>query len=357
MLSSLFEDVLALAPFYEKDPMASHMVRRRALLRSAVVHLRESLPSLTGSSPSSVPMAVEYGGEQGYVAPVPWIRFFSPHYSPKTTAGFYIVYLFAADGSTLYLSLNQGTSEFRSNRMRPIRDQQELQSQSRYARSLIADMYSPILRAGLTSINLAVDALSVNPESKRRAHNYEAANVVAVSYSPGQIPEDDVLMSELSEFFPLLEELYLPGEGTKRPTEQARGRRGGQGHQLNVREKLAVEAYAMDCATSYFRDLQWVVEDVSKLAPFDLRCVRQKVELHVEVKGTTTRGDEVRLTPNEVAHARAYSRTALFVVSEVGIGIEADGTPVASGGKQRVFNPWAFDPSRVQATGYVYRLT
>ena len=71
----------------------------------------------------TTPLKVSTGGRRGGVGPVPWVRIFSPSYSPRPTEGFYVVYLFAGDGSRVYLSLNQGTSESRPGRgMRPIKD-------------------------------------------------------------------------------------------------------------------------------------------------------------------------------------------------------------------------------------------
>jgi hypothetical protein len=43
---------------------------------------------------------------------VPWARFGSRSRSPRATEGFYLVYLFDAQGNNVYLSLNQGTTDF-----------------------------------------------------------------------------------------------------------------------------------------------------------------------------------------------------------------------------------------------------
>ncbi len=44
---------------------------------------------------------------------MPWTRFASRERSPGATSDdFYIVYLWAFDGSAVYLSLNQGTTDF-----------------------------------------------------------------------------------------------------------------------------------------------------------------------------------------------------------------------------------------------------
>jgi hypothetical protein len=45
----------------------------------------------------------------------------------------------------------------------------------------------------------------------------------------------------------------------------------------------------------------------------------QKSDRLTVVKGTTTDGVEVILTPNEVEHAREYPHTALFILSNIGI--------------------------------------
>ncbi|WP_314506038.1 MrcB family domain-containing protein [uncultured Microbacterium sp.] len=47
----------------------------------------------------------------GNNAKVPWVRIFDPAQSPKPTLGWYVVLLFAADGSAAFLSLNQGVTK------------------------------------------------------------------------------------------------------------------------------------------------------------------------------------------------------------------------------------------------------
>ena len=59
-------------------------------------------------------------------------------------------------------------------------------------------------------------------------------------------------------------------------------------------------------ASEHYSDLGWSVGDVSLSESYDLRCTRQGEELHVEVKGTTSQGERVLLTRNEVAHAREW---------------------------------------------------
>src|SRR4051812_33181714 len=55
-------------------------------------------------------LAVEGSDGAGYKNRVPWVRLFSKEKSPSATGGWYVVLLFAADGSAVHLSLNQGTT-------------------------------------------------------------------------------------------------------------------------------------------------------------------------------------------------------------------------------------------------------
>ncbi len=129
--------------------------------------------------------------------------------------GFYIVYLFASDGSAVYLSLNQGTSEFRSSAMRPINDNKEIEARATSARRALRDFDEMPMTHDLSiSIDLAIDSISnVGTESRRRSRNYEYGNVFARRYSRFSVPTDEDLLQDLSDMLPMLAVLYdLPGQ-------------------------------------------------------------------------------------------------------------------------------------------------
>jgi hypothetical protein len=74
---------------------------------------------------------------------------------------------------------------------------------------------------------------------------------------------------------------------------------------------------------------------------------------HVEVKGSTRDPLDVILTPNEVAHADRRPQVALCVPSNIEIDYaEQDNVPVASGGKQWVFEPWSLDHEQLTPLGH-----
>jgi hypothetical protein len=132
-------------------------------------------------------------------------------------------------------------------------------------------------------------------------------------------------------------------------------RRGrGQGFQLDQAAKTAVEAHAMNTATEYFSQA-WDVEDVHGRESYDLLCRRGDQEMRVEVKGTTTAGTEVILTPNEVDHARSYAHTALFILSNIALRKTDDGTVEATGGDRQVLDPWQIDEGTLTPIGFRYQ--
>ena len=132
-------------------------------------------------------------------------------------------------------------------------------------------------------------------------------------------------------------------------------RRGrGQGFQLDQAAKTAVEAHAMNAATEYFSQA-WDVEDVHGRESYDLRCRRGDHEMRVEVKGTTTAGTEVILTPNEVHHARSYAHTALFILSRIALRKTDDGTVEATGGDRYILDPWQIDEGAMTPIGFRYQ--
>jgi hypothetical protein len=153
---------------------------------------------------------------------------------------------------------------------------------------------------------------------------------------------------------------------TTSPTEQAeeamqdaagkvawRGR--GQGFQLDQEVKVAVEALAMNLASEFY-SRAWDVEDVHGRESYDLICRRGDEIKHVEVKGTTTDGSEVILTPNEVKHAQEYSCTALFIVSNITVGRAEDGIVIATGGNHHCYDPWRVGDGTLTPLGFRYQV-
>ena len=85
---------------------------------------------------------------------------------------------------------------------------------------------------------------------------------------------------------------------------------------------------------------------------YDLHCDFTDRSVYVEVKGTTSAGDSILLTFSEVELARRqYPNTILFVTS--GIVLDREQSPsLASGGRDRVIDPWRPSPERLNPIAY-----
>jgi len=134
--------------------------------------------------------------------------------------------------------------------------------------------------------------------------------------------------------------------------EKALAQSRGQGFARTPQERRALEDHAMVAAKEYFRREGFAVEDVSARCSYDLLCRRETLEVHVEVKGSTTDGESIVLTNNEVKHAcDPRNACVLFVLHSVVLnGIKP------SGGKQLILNPWHVENLRLTPVSYTYRL-
>jgi hypothetical protein len=205
-LCGAIEAVLATAPDY--FPTATPAMRRRdTALADMVARLDQILPELSeGLGLAHLGLRAGRGGHQANYSPTAWVRVYASDYSRNAMEGFYIVYLFATDGSAVYLSLNQGTSEFRSNAMRPVNDRAELRARAMEARRSLSEFEgTPLMNLATLAMDLTwASTPGVGPESRRRTRNYEDANIIALRYLAGAVPPDEDLTQDLSDMLPLL---------------------------------------------------------------------------------------------------------------------------------------------------------
>ncbi|MFY1680341.1 MrcB family domain-containing protein [Micromonospora sp. WMMD730] len=374
-LSTTLQRVLDLAGEYSKDQTPA-MASRDDLLRDCVADLTVAVGDIAPIERLRFDLRVKAGGRQSNYSPVPWVRLYSPAHSPTATSGYYLVYLFAADGSRVYLSLNQGTSEFRSGAMRPITKLEVLTTRATEARAAIIDFAATLpATAGRLSIDLAWASMStVGAESRQRVRNYEAGDIVAYEYVSGAVPDDEHLYSDLAAMLPLLAQLYrtpvirpaaaIDEKNSPRESLAARATRNSvrrsQGRQLDPATRRAIEVYAEDCAIHELEQAGWKVGRVGHLhRGYDLECTRPDgAALHVEVKGTQTRGEEVTLTPGEVRHNQDQEKCpaahGLYVVSE--IQVQPGDPVVCSAGRPQFTTPWLIDAADLVPREYSYRV-
>ena len=149
-------------------------------------------------------------------------------------------------------------------------------------------------------------------------------------------------------------------DSRQEPPARRAGKPSGQGRLLDSVVRRKIELHAEDAAVKYFSDLGWNVARVGHLKlGYDLACNKGDSEiLHVEVKGTQTRGEKVILTENEVRHIREAGECganhALYVVSNIKVSVQNDIN--CSEGKETRMLPWSIDDKDLTPTEYSYRL-
>lgn len=129
-------------------------------------------------------------------------------------------------------------------------------------------------------------------------------------------------------------------------------RLAAQGFTADPERRKVVERFAVDRARSHYEKLGYQVEERGR--PFDLECRKQGRVLHVEVKGSQSRGGEVILTRNEVEHAKNNSME-LFVVHSIRVTRGPTGY-VTSGGMVRVVRPWRPNPQDLVPLVFLYAI-
>ena len=357
------QQILNLAQQYNKD-RTPPMVQRIEIGEDLEQRLATVLDDVAAPAGlADLDLRVHAGGDMGYISPFPWVRVYSDTYAHSAQNGIYLVYLFAADGSRVYLSLHQGTSVPKpSGGMRTTTDTKTLLFRAAQARSALGDhIESEGTAEATTTIDLAWQRLP-SRDSRTKGRAYEAANILALEYQSGRIPADERLLTDLVNMLPLLVELY----GVVPAPQQTTGLSGLEAQasaaMTSKREqdpeiRKKIELRAEDVAIADLKEKGWYSKRVgSEKRGYDLECSNQDGKiLHVEVKGTRRRGEKVVLTGNEVKHNRQAAAEceadhALYVVS----GIEISPEGKCTGGKLYPIQPWSIVEADLIATQYDY---
>lgn len=360
-MKDILEEVLLLQPDWQ-SANSPEMQRRGVLVRSEAARwLRDRLPRLAVAASSAVDdLAVEGRDGTGRKTEIPWVRIHSKRRSPSATEGWYLVYLFSALGDYVYLSLNQGTTRWENGefKARPVR---ELADRVQWARDQLS--------ASWADRNDLVSDIVLDARSSPLGSGYERGNIAAIAYALDAIPDEDVLEEDLLFMTTALGQLYvtsdralrIPGEPAPEiedaltAVDRAAGRPvRRQGSRLSAAERQVVERHAVTVARSHLEKLGYLVKDVGALKSYDLEARRDDNLLFVEVKGTTSSGDEVILTRAEVElHQREYPRTCLMIVRGIHLD-RSSSPPSASGGDLRVLHPWEVHNGSLTPIAYRY---
>jgi len=189
LLSSVLE--LQLAWTAENSP---EMQQRGQLIRSAGPRALEQLLPEHGTY--SFHPSIEGSDGAGSKARVPWIRIYSKEHSPYATTGWYVVFLFAADGSRVYLSLISGTTHWRDGHIWH-RSADYLRERVQWARE----------RLGISASDRLLELIDLR-DAGRLGEQYERGSVVAYWYDAEHLPDDSTFAVDISMMLGLLERLY-----------------------------------------------------------------------------------------------------------------------------------------------------
>ncbi|AIU86832.1 MrcB family domain-containing protein [Pectobacterium odoriferum] len=127
---------------------------------------------------------VEASAGTGAWANIPWLSILNPRITTTTQDGIYPVYLFKADGSGFYLSLNQGTT----NPTKKL-GKKGAEERAEYIKNQLLIKMAGLENWGVRYINLNADT--------SLGKSYEKSSIIAKYYDSKNIPSDDVLNDDL----------------------------------------------------------------------------------------------------------------------------------------------------------------
>jgi hypothetical protein len=179
------------------------MSRRRELINAVTAEFA----ALLAASDDHVSQVKGSNGA-GNNAKVPWVRVFDPAQSPRPTLGWYVVLLFAADGSAAYLSLNQGVTKLDAGGIEAnVSDGWGRVSESPVART-------PLMGEATRNVDLRDPGLGAQ---------YARGNLLAFRYNRDGIPSDGDIkrhlrwLSELLTILPITDALPSQHRPTAEP--------------------------------------------------------------------------------------------------------------------------------------------
>lgn len=363
-MRELFQAVLELQ-LQHSSQNTPEMIERGKLIRDAIPAEMREWSAAKG--PALLPfrgrLNVQGRDGTGLKTFVPWVRIHSPEMSPSAQRGWYVVYLFRADGSGVALCISHGSTRFDGGDFKP-RSASEAAELMTWGRGLIGP------QAAAIGMNIGVDLGS----GERLSKAYESTTAFSKTYDRASLPDDATLAADAARAVNLLGELYRAQElgaapyseppevievvaaveNLSRPGAPAKPG-NGQGFGLSAVERAAVEKRAMDEALVWLEANGFTkVRDVHASHSCDFLADRNGIEHHIEVKGTTSGLGKIILTANEVAlHKAAHPANILIVVH--GIKLHETRT-LAYGGTTRAFDAWDIDACTLSPLSYVCQL-
>ncbi|MGL4875799.1 MAG: MrcB family domain-containing protein [Clostridium sp.] len=188
-MKNTFQNICANYPFDKSETFAKHPagVLVRSTLKSKIINalnLDTNKFTVTGSI------------GQGRWAEVPWLSIFINDITTTATKGYYIVYLFKADMSGFYLSLNQGWTYF-DEKYGTTLGKVKIKTTA----ELLKQELQPISK---TFSTLPIDLSAKGPLGK----GYELGHICGCYYDINNLPCEETLISNLNELLEKYKDLH-----------------------------------------------------------------------------------------------------------------------------------------------------
>ena len=371
MIKKQIHEVLELQKQYTSKNTPA-MKRRGILIRKDIANsLNENLDRFKSKYEIAIEdLWVQGKDGDGNKAEIPWVRLASKELSPSATKGWYVVFLFSAKGSNCYLSLGHASTTYDGDSM-----------ERRYQKALAPEVAEGLMQWGREKLKLKDIKnprlkFSRNLEAKGNlAEAYDRTSLCGFEYRKESIPADEQIISDVEFLLGLLSKIYqlqesdptIPGSNSPEHQEavaaiaQAAGRdltgprRQGRS-QLSQAHKKLIEEHAVKVAMAQLKKKGFTnVKDVGKNHSYDIAAKLNGIDYYIDVKGTTSLGEKVVLTKNEVLlHRQEHPNNALIVVSQ--IALDRSEPPSVKGGKVLIVSPWKIEDSELEPLGYDYRV-
>lgn len=197
-------EVLEAQPQYSASNTPAMHARLAALTAA-----RDRIKQLLATKPWAQGLLVTSKDGAGNKSVVPWIRVYDPARSPNPRKGFYVVFLFRADGSGVYLSVNQGTQLGDGDNFTPT-DPEELRERARKARDRWERQ--EVAWPG------AVDSIDLKITNQSLARSYEPGNVAAVLLERNNLPDDNAMSDALERAIAVYRSVLVGPDDVELPT-------------------------------------------------------------------------------------------------------------------------------------------
>lgn len=142
-------------------------------------------------------------GGAGRITRGPWAATYDTRITTKPTEGYYVVYLFAVDMSSVTLELGFGTTQF----TKFYGDNKSTRLKIRAAAQLMQSETAKILNQVCELV--FIESLSTEPSDLKTSHSdklqlgYEQASIYSKSYRVEDLPTDEVLLEDYQEMIKL----------------------------------------------------------------------------------------------------------------------------------------------------------